>query len=373
MKKFLLFVFMFMLVIPVRGLENENTIRKHKYYRLERFDGPFVLKTEINEEYPLIDEEKYTEGYLSELSINKPEEKEGRKVYEYNGFYYSRLLKANKVEIKVSNGYALRNVSIESSEGEISYSNKDNTSINGGSTNTYELNELYDFRDLTIKAQPDNDEDMQVFYVYFKYNDKIISEIAISTFSKNIRIPGTYGEIKKDAYEDIYVLNEVEDNDLIYKGPVKLYRYQDYKYQSYKLVREYYDEYLTEPFEDYIYKDEDDFIDVVISDTNDSNTDGLVLLNNKVSEDSSVKTENKKIVKTNNEPIKTENKVKENMNSSSKNNIPTQSGKVVNVKTKPLTNKTDNKNVYYYFLLVILIILLLLAIKCKNKLKEQYG
>lgn len=373
MKKFLLFVFMFMLVIPVKGLENENTIRKYRYYRLERFDGPFVLKTEINEEYPLIDEEKYTEGYLSELSINKPEEKEGRKVYEYNGFYYSRLLKANKVEIKVSNGYALRNVSIESSEGEISYSNKDNTSINSGSTNTYELNELYDFRDLTIKAQPDNDEDMQVFYVYFKYNDKIISEIAISTFSKNIRIPGTYGEIKKEAYEDIYVLNEVEDDDLIYKGPVKLYQYQDYKYQSYKLVREYYDEYLTEPFEDYIYKDEDDFIDVVISDTNDSKADGLVLLNNKVSEDSYVKTENKKIVNTNNEPIKTENKVKENMNSSSKNNIPTQSGKVVNIKTKPLTNKTDNKNVYYYFLLVILIILLLLAIKCKNKLKEQYG
>ena len=214
---------------------------------------------------------------------------------------------------------------------------------------------------------------MQVFYVYFKYNDKIISEIAISTFSKNIRIPGTYGEIKKDAYEDIYVLNEVEDDDLIYKGPVKLYQYQDYKYQSYKLVREYYDEYLTEPFENYIYKDEDDFIDVVISDTNDSNTDGLVLLNNKVSEDSYVKTENKKIVNTNNEPIKTENKVKENMNSSSKNNIPTQSGKVVNIKSKPLTNKTDNKNVYYYFLLVILIILLLLAIKCKNKLKEQYG
>ena len=113
MKKFLLFVFMFMLVIPVKGLENENTIRKYRYYRLERFDGPFVLKTEVNEEYPLIDEEKYTEGYLSELSINKPEEKEGRKVYEYNGFYYSRLLKANKVEIKVSNGYALRNVSIE--------------------------------------------------------------------------------------------------------------------------------------------------------------------------------------------------------------------------------------------------------------------
>ena len=371
MKKFLLFVFMFMLVIPVKGLENENTIRKYKYYRLEKVEGPFVLKTEENEEYPLIDEESYIEEALSELSIDKPEEKEGRKIYEYDGFHYARLLKANKVEIKVSEGYALKNVSIESSDGEVYYSNKDATTINGGSTNTYELNKLYDFRDLTIKANPGNDKDIQTFYICFKYNDQVISEIAISTLSKNIKVPGTYGNIKENAYEDIYTLNELDD--LIYKGPVKLYQYQDYKYQSYKLVREYYDEYLTEPFEDYIYKDEDDFIDVLINNTIDSNTNELVLVNNKVSEDIQTKPETNEIVKTNNEPSNTDNKIKESVSSSSKNNIPTQSGKIVNVKNKPINKKTSNENIYYYFLLVILIILLLLAIKCKNKLKEQYG
>lgn len=371
MKKFLLFVFMFMLVMPVNGLEKENTIRKYKYYRLEKVDGPYVLKTEVNDEYPLIDEENYIEGSLSEFSTDKPEEKEGRKIYEYDGFHYLKLLEANKVEIKVDDGYALKNISIRDSDGDANYNNKDEKVINGGSTKIYELNELYDFRDLTIKAQPGNDKDMQVFYVRFMYNDKIISEIAISTFSKNINISGRfYGNIKDDAYEDIYTLNEVDD-DLIYKGPVKLYQYQDYKYQSYKLVRDYYDEYLTEPFENYIYKDEEDFIDVITNNTVDSNSNELVLLNNKVNEDIPVKKESKEITNTNNEPIKKE--IKESVSSSSKNNIPTQSGKVINIKSKPLTNKTNNKNVYYYFLLVILIILLLLAIKYKNELKKQYG
>ena len=85
------------------------------------------------------------------------------------------------------------------------------------------------------------------------------------------------------------------------------------------------------------------------------------------------KPETNEIVKTNNEPSKTDNKIKESVSSSSKNNIPTQSGKIVNFKNKPINKKTSNENIYYYFLLVILIILLLLAIKCKNKLKEQYG
>ena len=81
MKKVLLFVFMFLLAFPVKGLENDiNTIRKYKYYRLNKVMGPMVLKNKVNNEYPLIDEKNYILDDLSELSVDKPSEMDGRKI-----------------------------------------------------------------------------------------------------------------------------------------------------------------------------------------------------------------------------------------------------------------------------------------------------
>ena len=102
MKKILLFVFMMLVLIPVHGLESNNTIRKYKYYRLNEVLGPMVFKNEVTDEFPLINENNYIEGELSELSTERPLKQDGRKIYEYDAFHYSKVLSVNKIEIKVS-------------------------------------------------------------------------------------------------------------------------------------------------------------------------------------------------------------------------------------------------------------------------------
>ena len=66
MKKFLFLVFLLMLVVPVKGLENDGTVvRKYKYYRLNKVLGPIVLKDEVSDKFPLIDENQYFDFTVS--------------------------------------------------------------------------------------------------------------------------------------------------------------------------------------------------------------------------------------------------------------------------------------------------------------------
>lgn len=372
MKKILLFVFMMLVLIPVHGLESNNTIRKYKYYRLNEVLGPMVFKNEVTDEFPLINENNYIEGELSELSTERPLKQDGRKIYEYDGFHYSKVLSVNKIEIKVSKGYMLSDVVIESINGKIDYENNDDNNIlTSDKIVTYKLKEATDLKNLIIRCKGIGDTDKYLFTIVFKHDDKTVSEIGAGVYLEDIVIYGKNAPIRTNAYENIYSLEKLDNSNLIYKGTVKLYQYQDYKYQSYKLEREYYNEYLSEPIEDYIYRDDNDYIDII-----ENNLFEETITNNNLITDDFI--DKQSVVK------KTSNDVKENISLTPKNDVtksskdksnvqlPIQYDNVLKISNKTSANKVKDKKIYYYFILVILVVLLLIALRIKNKLKKCY-
>ena len=372
MKKILLFVFMMLVLIPVHGLESNNTIRKYKYYRLNEVLGPMVFKNEVTDEFPLINENNYIEGELSELSMERPLKQDGRKIYEYDGFHYSKVLSVNKIEIKVSKGYMLSDVVIESINGKIDYENNDDNNIlTSDKIVTYKLKEATDLKNLIIRCKGIGDTDKYLFTIVFKHDDKTVSEIGAGVYLEDIVIYGKNAPIRTNAYENIYSLEKLDNSNLIYKGTVKLYQYQDYKYQSYKLEREYYNEYLNEPIEDNIYRDNNDYIDII-----ENNLFEETITNNNLITDDFI--DKQSVVK------KTSNDVKENISLTPKNDVtksskdksnvqlPIQYDNVLKISNKTSANKVKDKKIYYYFILVILVVLLLIALRIKNKLKKCY-
>ena len=377
MKKVLLFVFMFLLAFPVKGLENDmNTVRKYKYYRLNKVMGPMVLKNEVNNKYPLIDEKNYILDDLSKLSVDKPSEMDGRKIYEYDGFHYLKIPGVNSLVITPEHDTILYDIEIKKTNGESIYKSED---ILNNISKTYKLNEDINLNDLVVECKGGDNRESQLFTIDFKYDDKIISKLGVNSFLNNIAVYGRQSEIKKDAYENIYSLTELSLNDyLIYNGQVKLYQYQDYKYQSYRLDREYYNEYLTEPFEDYIYRDENDFIDVPINTVDNIEDNIEESITEPVSNDSlkqvSVSKENNvnKTIDNNTVSKKIQESHKNILETpaQSKSVAPVQYAQALKINKNTPSNKMTDNNVYYYFLLAILIILLIIAFKIRNKLKE---
>ena len=368
MKKFLFLVFLLMLVVPVKGLENdESVVRKYKYYRLNKVLGPIVLKSEINDEFPLIDEEQYFEGELSELSPNKPLEQSGRKLYEYDGYHYLKTPQINTIEIKMSSDGIIGNIKIKNSNKEIAYESS-HDSLTGNSSVRYDLKGNYNLSDLAITGQCEDDKDIHSLYIYFKQDDKLVSELSALTFSKDIILYGNASKIKLNAYDDIYSLDKIDSTaNLTYKGEVKLYQYQDYKYQSYKLEKEYYDQYLTEPFEDYIYKDEKDYIDVPVINNVFNQTDLI--------KEQPIAEESNEVIPESNEisfmNVKTPALENTSKDKSSQVTLPTQYQHVLKVDNKKTTSDVASTNYFYdYLKIAILIILLILTLKLKNKVKE---
>ena len=72
--------------------------------------------------------------------------------------------------------------------------------------------------------------------------------------------------IKLSNYNTIYSLEKLEENNYnIFSDNVKLYTYEDCKYQSYKYEKNYYDDYLLSPLDKYIYRDDNNYKDFIIS------------------------------------------------------------------------------------------------------------
>ena len=375
MKKLLLFVFVMCILIPVHGLEDSNMIRKYKYFRLNEVLGPMVTKEEITEEFPLIHEDNYIKSDLSELSVDRPLEKDGRKIYDYDGFHYVKPMKVNKVEIKANEGYKFSDIKLESIQGEISYESNNNDIVTYENSRIFKLDKEANLSDLIINCIGTGDTEKYLFSIIFKNDDFVVGDIYINTFLDNIVLYGRDVPIKKSAYENVYSLKKLDDDSLTYKGNIKLYQYQDYKFQSYKLEREYYDEYLSEPFEDYIYKDETDYIDVLKNDlSKEETTTGLEKVSSLISEKPTVEktSATSAIVKNEDKDDVPKNNISIPANDYSSFKLPIQYDNTLKIDNKTSSNNVNSKPIYYYFILVILTILLLLTLKLKNKLKECY-
>ena len=139
--------------------------------------------------------------------------------------------------------------------------------------------------------------------------------------------------------------------------------------------KEYYNDYLLGPLEDYIYKDESDYIDIVNTVKIDSiplssntsktfygkeilnnQTESPVLLNTK-NNDNSEKSSNKQETK------KIDNALKETP----------QYQHILKMDNNKLSKHNNSRNNIYYGILFILIILLFLMIKLRNNLKKSTG
>ena len=379
MKKFLLIVFMLLLVVPVKGLENDNI--KYKYYRLNKVMGPLVFKGETNEEFPFIYEENPIKSELSEFLGERPLEKEGREIYEYDGYHYLKIPKIDSIEILMGPNYTISDVDIMTVNGNIEFKSDNDGYLSNGDRGNFYLNEGVNLEDLIMQVTTGKDGDFHSFAVYFKSEGNIVSELSVSVISNfTTNIYGTQSVLDTGRLESVYFPSKQDDVNLMYKGECMIYQFFDYKYQSYKLEREYYPEYLSAPIGEYIYRDDNDYIietptqsESTLEDSNESlnnleNTDNVHTLIKNFSEAKSVKK------KTENE-VSNENKkstFKDEVSSEKKSIKPKQYQSVLKLNNnKDISNNKTNKT-YIYFMIVILIILLLLMLRIRNKLKNEY-
>ena len=370
---------MLLLVVPVKGLENDNI--KYKYYRLNKVMGPLVLKGETNEEFPFTDEENPIKSELSDFLGEKPLEKEGRKIYEYDGYHYLKIPKIDAIEILMGPNYTISDIDIMTVNGDIGFKSDNDGYLSDGDRGNFWLDEGVNLEDLIIRLTTSKEGEFHSFAVYFKSEGKIVSELSVSVISDfTTNIYGTQSVLDTGRLESVYFPSKQDDVNLMYKGACKIYQFFDYKYQSYKLEREYYPEYLSEPIGEYIYRDESDYIiesptqsESTLEDSNEglnsleSTADAHTLVNN-FSEAKSVKK------KTENE-VSNENKksiFKDEVSSEEKSIKPQQYQSVLKMKNNETFSNGKINKTYTYFVLVILIILLLLMLKIRNKLKNEY-
>lgn len=386
MRKFLLFIFMCLMVIPVKGLEADVTY-KYKYYRLNKILGPMVYKDEVNNEFPFIDENNFVQTDFSDISINKPPVKDGRNIFEYDGFHYSEELKINIIEIKATSNFNIKNINFISNGENLDYEILDKVSENDKSA-VYKLNKEYYLDELIVTGNSGTYGNNFIFN--FKHDEILVSKIESSYAPNyNFKRSADFGFITSDGYQDVYSLEKLKENNHIkYVGEVKLYNYKDTKYQSYKLEKEYYDEYLESPFKDYIYRDDNDFIVIDNSDEDlsiEESNDSLSTTENsdeKFSDINSTKSEIKtlnvpKVEKISNGLNKQNNSANDYMENNNMDNTlekVTQYKPILNLnKTKTASNSLVTENhLYDVFKLLILIILLIITIRLKNKVKKYY-
>ena len=373
MKKFLLVVFLLVLTVPVYGLENSI---KYKYYRLNKVMGPLVFKDDISEEFPLIDEANPVKTKLSELSINKPMEKDGREIYEFDGYHYLKVPMIDSLEIVVGSNSNIYNIDITSVNGEIEFKSDNDGSLDSNETGNFSFSPT-NINDLIINLQTGGGDNFHFVTLYFKSNNVIVSSLKTSARpSANHTFKGTQSILQEKSFENVYFTDEQNNDNLIYQGQVKLYQYFDYQYQSYKLEKEYYPDYLSEPFEDYIYRDDNDYIieEVLDNDNESTSISASNIPDTKTVDNGEVKNLVKKIENKNQFLDK---KIPEVIVDNDVPNInkekPKQYQSVLKMdNNKTISNKVDNSKMYTYFILVILVILLLLMLKVRNRLKNSF-
>lgn len=260
--------FVFLMLISMSSVcAKESIVRKYKYYRLDKVLGSYV--SEADEEFPLLDNDDYILSDLSELSVDKPEEKEFRNIYTYDGYEYKKKWKANKFTINNYYEGTISDFGIYYDGLPIEYSCNyiSNTLLhfNSDDTITCSFDEEYDMSKLMISFKTTTDENYGFLYKLY-HDDVILSECAMLTWAnKKIYLYGNTLPYYSNAYTKVYSKEKLDDEDLSDEKEVTLYQYEDKLYQSYRLDKEYYPEYLEDAYLDYLYKDSYDYVDVTVT------------------------------------------------------------------------------------------------------------
>lgn len=256
-------------VITSSDLIDVKKERRYKYYKLNKVLGPYKSLLEENDEFPYTDLEdfEYTEEseYLNEI----PEVKEGRVINEYEGLHYRKVKDINRIKIINQNDYGNRTwiysfaltyngVSIPY---EIKYVNGDKNGIEAGGYIIIELENNYVLKDIDFSfiAECGGENGSNVL-IQMLSDDLLVSDYG-KKCSGYLLMCFLYSRahVYPDGYDHYYTTNPL--NNMSFMGNVTLYTYKDILYRKYNLEKEYYDDYLSSPYEDYIYKDELDYKD----------------------------------------------------------------------------------------------------------------
>ncbi len=344
--------------IESNDLTDVKKERRYKYYRLEKEYGPYNNETTL--EYPYIDKNDFIDNGFSAFSLNEPEKADNRIIESVKGYHYRKVKDINYLEL-VCDGQnsSISDLKLYYNNEDIDYrieKTTDNNILKKNDKIIVYFNQKINLRYLTLKFKWDfgviNESKFNIISGYNdeQYTFETLTYLGISNQLWN----GVKTCSFSNAWEDFYYPGKMTENAVLQRlEEVTLYRYKDFLYHIYKFNRIYYDEYLKEAFNDYIYKDETLYKDYYAKRTR-TIIPKLPVKLDAPSPISQIKQETQKINKVEPQPEKPL------ILTNYQNHYPTASKKM-----------SENNGVMFYiylpFLLILVILILVLSKLYKNK------
>lgn len=240
--------------------------RRYKYYKLIKEYGGYSQSG--FQDYPYLDKDDYTYTDYSEESIIKPEEKEGRIIETLEGYHYKKIKDINYLTIDVSRSpKTLSNIEFLYKGQTLDYkstveTDKNDITLNLGESITFTFKENIRVYDLVMSFEVNEGNDNGLFIRIGNNSEEYLYTILDYELNKKNMWIGKTIKCYNRAFEDYYSTEKVEPT-YIFKliEQVQMYKYKDKLYHTYNLTRVYHDDYLSEPHQDYIYKDETEYKD----------------------------------------------------------------------------------------------------------------
>ena len=279
MKKLLLSLFLFLIIGKVQALTytpysdygpyieekiessdliDVKTERRYKYYKFIKNKGSYDKQT--NEEYQYLDKEDFIYTTFSDWTENIIKGKEDRIIEEKTFYQYSKVGPIDEVIFKATNDSNIKELKLYENGNLLDYNIvsgnfgvlKENDEIIIKLSKEIELDNL--------KFSITSDGDAQIYYTYelaFKGKGITYQNIEGGMLAK--RTHTLYNkQLGYMNYYQYYSEQQLETGQgLKFVKQITKYRYKDKLYRLYNLEKEYYKDYLTHTYQEYIYKDQD--------------------------------------------------------------------------------------------------------------------
>ncbi|MCI9084140.1 MAG: hypothetical protein HFH46_00810 [Bacilli bacterium] len=345
------------------NLTDVKVERRYKYYKLIKEYGEYSRTT--NQNYPYLDKDDYIYTNASTPNIIKPEEKEDRIIEELDGYHYKKIKDINYITIDVSRTTkTLSKIEFLYKGEKLDYTTKVDTSqndiiINDGQSITFHFKENIRVYDLIMSFEVKDGNDNGLFIRIGNNNEEYLYTILSYELNKTNTWIGKTIRCYNSAFEDYYSTEKIEST-YIFKliKTISMYTYKDKLYHTYNLTKDYYEEYLSKPFEDYIHKDETKYKDYYAKRTRNIISEYIIKTNNEEK-----KTINKKQKLT---TLNTSSKTKQYATLEKTQYYPVKLNKEKKIETQ------DSSYLLYTFIpfILILVILILVLSKLYKKKRE---
>lgn len=264
-KKFIVVIIILMLTPNVLAKEKcndkkyiENEYKEYKWYKIKEESSYFTYGNNTDE-FSFLDKDDYINTAYSDWENELPSAIEGRTINKKTEYIYKKIkpikyifinnIKTNKkilnlkdIEINNINDIECINCKIED----------DVYILNEGSYLKLTVNEEFSIDDFTY-----NIKDIDYFELYFSV-DNNFSDISYDGLYDKGKIIIT--KLKDYFSEDIISNEKIDKSNYKLFDEKNFYQYQDKLFRYYKKKREYSDIYSANQIDDYIFKDEKDYI-----------------------------------------------------------------------------------------------------------------